>query len=262
MPKPAKENVVPEVAKDDTVYATVRHVHGYELRTDDASLTKELGQLAEFFEKVIDAFDRETGGFYVGQKHYYAGILLHADKARRGEKSTFIGSKNFYSIYLPDNMQDKKWCYFLCDSFLSRTKGAVQKEVQMCDQMLVYVGYRVAAALGLEGAAATLARVGEEKRGVRRLLHELSALKANAIPEYYKAKIGLVETERLGDVVSLHDVAEVFSGVVGKDVFDLFGKFGLYAQRDKVSARLVGFSTEFAAQNSPTNSVPSTAKSK
>ena len=262
VPKPAKESAAPEAANDDLGDVTVRQVHGYELRTLDASLAKELKMLAAFFEKVADAFDRETGGFYAGQRHHYAGILLHADKTRRGEKSRVIESKTFYSMYLPDNMQDKTWCYFLCDSFLPRTKGAVQKELQMYDQMLVYVGFRVAAALGLDGAAATLARVGEEKKGVRRLLHELSALKADAIPEYYKAKIGLVETERIGTVVPVHDVAEVFSGVIGQDVFDLFGKFGLRAQRDKVSTRLVGFSKEFAAQTGQTNSVPSAAESK
>lgn len=255
--KSKKDSPAPKVENDDTGGATVRQVHGYELRAADASLAKELEALAAFFEKVADAFDRETGGFYVGQRHHYAGILLHADKTRRGEKTTFLESKNFYSMYLPANMQDKKWCYFLCDSFLSRTKNAVQKEVQMCDQMLVYVGYRVAAALGLDGADATLARAGEEKRGVRRLMHELSALKADAISEYYKAKVGLVETERIGVVVSVHDVAEVFSGVIGKDVFDLFCKFGLDARRDKVSTRLVGFSAEYAARNGRADDLPS-----
>ena len=228
--------------------ATVRQVNGYELRIDDASLTNELDKLAEFFEKVSSAFNRETGEYYVGQRHHYAGILLHADAARRGEKSKFIGSKNFYSMYLPQNMQDKRWCYFLCDSFLSRTKGPGQKEMHMCEQMLVYVGYRVAAAVGLDGAAATLASVAEDKQGVKRLMHELSKIKADAIPEYYKAKVALAETERIGFAVPIHDVAEIFSGVVGKDVFDLFAKFGLNAQRKKVSPRLVGFSTEFAAE--------------
>lgn len=256
--QPAKERVPPKTVEDDAGETMVRYVNGYELRTEDPNLVKELAKLATFFEKVSTAFDRETGGYYAGQRHHYAGILLHADKARRGEKSKFFGSKNFYSMYLPDNMQDKTWCYFLCDSFLSRTKGAGQKEIQMCDQMLVYVGYRVAAALGLDGAAATLSRVGEDKKGVRRLLHELSAMKADAIPEYYKAKIGLAETERIGIVVPTHDVAEIFSGVVGKDVFNLFSKFGVHAQRDKVSTRLVGFSTEFAAQNGQTNSLPAT----
>ena len=244
--------------EEDAGEATVRYVNGYELRTEDPNLVKALAKLATFFEKVSTAFDRETGGYFAGQRHYYAGILLHADKARRGEKSKFFGPKNFYSMYLPDNIQDKNWCYFLCDSFLSRTKGAGQKEVQMYDQMLVYVGYRVAAALGLDGAAATLSRVGEDKRGVRRLMHELSAMKADAIPEYYKAKIGLSETERIGIVVPTHDVAEIFSGVVGQDVFNLFSRFGVHAQRDKVSTRLVGFSTELAAQNGPTNSLPAT----
>jgi len=240
-------NVVQETERDNAEMATVRHVNGYELRIDDASLAKELDKLAEFFEKVSNAFNRETGGYYIGQKHYYAGILLHADAARRGEKSKFIGSRRFYSMYLPQNVQDKSWCYFLCDSFLPRMKDAGQKEMHMYDQMLVYVGYRVAAAIGLDGAEATLASVGEDKKGVKRLMCELSKIKPDAIPEYYKAKVRLAETERIGLVVPVHDVAEIFSGVVGKDVFGLFAKFGLSAQRKKVSPRIVGFSAEFTA---------------
>jgi len=241
-------NAVQEVEQDSAEVATVRHVNGYELRIDDASLAKDLDKLAEFFEKVSNAFNRETGEYYVGQKHYYAGILLHADADRRGEKSKLIGPKKFYLMYLPQNMQDKAWCYFLCDSFLSRTKDTGQKEMHMHDQMLVYVGYRVAAAIGLDGAEATLASVGEDKKGVKRLMHEISKIRPDAIPEYYKAKIGLAETERIGIVVPVHDVAEIFSGIVGKDVFGLFGKLGLNAQRKKVSPRLVGFSAEFAAR--------------
>ena len=234
--------------KEELTSEMVRLVNGYELRIEDASLSADLDRLAKFFEKVSDAFNRETGGYYAGQKHHYAGILLHADSARRGEKSKFIGSRNFYSMYLPDNMEDKSWCYFLCDSFLSRTKGHSNKEMQMRDQMLVYVGYRVAATIGLEGAAAALAGIGEEKKGVRRLMHELTNIKEDAVSEYYRAKVRLAETERIGIVVSVHDVAEIFSGVVGRDVFALFDKFGLNAQKKKVSPRLVGF---FAEKGTP-----------
>ena len=240
-------NEVQKSEMDDAALPIVRHVNGYELRTDDVGLAKDLDRLAEFFEKVSNAFNRETGGYFVGQKHHYAGILLHADEDRRGEKSKFIASRRFYSMYLPKNMQDKAWCCFLCDSFLSRTKDTGQKEMHMHDQMLVYVGYRVAAAIGLDGAEATLASVGEDKKGVKRLMHELSRIKPDAVSEYYKAKVGLAETERIGFVISVHDVAEIFSGVVGKDVFSLFVKYGLNAQRKKVSPRLVGFSAEFAA---------------
>ena len=66
--------------------------------------------------------------------------------------------------------------------------------------------------------------------------------------EYYRAKVRLAETERIGIVVSVHDVAEIFSGVVGRDVFALFDKFGLNAQKKKVSPRLVGF---FAEKGTP-----------
>lgn len=244
----AKETEQPGDAQSDAGEMKVRHVNGYELRTDDFGLVKELEVLADFFEKVSTAFNRETGGYYVGQRHYYAGIFLHRDESMRGNKSKFIGAKNFYSMYLPSNIQDKSWCYFLCDSFLSRKKGAGQNEMQMGEQMLVYVGYRVAAALELDGAAATLARVGEDKKGVKRLMHELSKIKTDAISKYYEVKTRLVETERLGFVVPVHDVAEIFSGVVGRDVFDLFNQYGLRANREKVSPRLVGFAADYSAQ--------------